>query len=89
MGITVKTVSVNYERKVNLGNYESAAIGCTVWADVSDDQNLDEAMKALWTMAKENVKAQIVPIKKEQSGSTDAKDYFLGLPVEPAEGVSK
>jgi len=36
---TVKTVSVNYERKLNLGDYNSATVGCTVWADVKEEED--------------------------------------------------
>jgi hypothetical protein len=81
---TVKTVSVNYERKVNLGDYNSAAVGCTVWADVKEEEDLDKAMHDLWTMAKENVKAQLAPIVKEKNGNgaTNTTEYFLGLPVQ-------
>ena len=75
--ITVKTVSVHYERKQNLGDYSSAVVGCTLWAD------LDGSMRALWGMAKENVKSQLVPLVREAtgSGSMQVKEYFLGLPV--------
>ena len=31
---TVKTVSVHYGRKQNLGDFNSANVECTVWADV-------------------------------------------------------
>ena len=29
-------IGVTYERKVNLGNYQSATIGVSVWVDVED-----------------------------------------------------
>ena len=81
----VKTVSVTYERKLNLGDYNSAAVGCTVWADVQEDEDLHQAMTGLWSMAKENVKAQLVPLSREKTGnggSMKQQDYFLGRPVE-------
>ncbi len=76
----IKTVSVNYERKQNLGDFSSATVGCTLWADVEEGENLDEAMKGLWSMAKENVKAQLLPLSWK-SGSMKAEEYFLGLPI--------
>jgi hypothetical protein len=84
MPVTVKTVSVNYERKANLGDYNSAAVGCTIWADVTEDENLDEAMHLLWSMAKENVRAQLVPLDREakNKGAVAVAETFLGLPVE-------
>lgn len=77
----VKTVSVAYERKHNLGDYSSATVGCTVWADVEEGEDLDAAMRALWGMAKENVRTQLLPLTKT-GASIDIKQAFLGLPVE-------
>jgi len=83
MAIVVKTVSVSYERKINLGDYNSAAVGCTLWADVTEDDatpaGLDGAMQDLWAMAKANVAAQLVPLAKENGkASTQVVETFLG-----------
>lgn len=91
MTVTVKTVSVTYERKFNLGDYNSANIGCTLWADVTDDQDLDAAMRGLWDMARENVKAQSLPLVQKQRAQVE--HVFLGLPMElrqaiPTNGVT-
>lgn len=86
---TIKTVSVNYERKINLGDFNSAAVGCTLWADVDEDEqdNLDFIMKDLWAMAKENVKAQIEPIARK--GNMSLKEYYLGLPKADVEMIEE
>ena len=76
----VKTVSVNYERKINTGDYSSATIGCTIWADVREEEDLSDVMRALWEMAKTNVKAQVAPLVGPK-GSMQVREYFLGLPV--------
>lgn len=79
---TVKTVSVSYERKVNLGDFNSAKVACTVWADIGEDDDLNEIMISLWTMAKNNVKAQVLPLVRESRGANmDVQELFLGLPV--------
>jgi len=78
--MNIKTVSVTYERKQNLGDFSSANVGCTIWADVREDEDLHQAMNGLWNMAKANVKAQLVPLTK--NGSTNVEQLFLGLPVE-------
>lgn len=79
----VKTVSVTYGRKANLGDYNSATVDCTVWADVEEGEDLDQAMRALWEMAKNNVKTQLLPlVQKNGSGSLNVKEAFLGLPFE-------
>jgi hypothetical protein len=80
MAVTVKTVSVTYDRKHNLGDYSSANIGCTIWADVTDDADLDEAMHALWDMAKANVKARLLPLTSKTKATVE--QVFMGLPLE-------
>lgn len=78
----IKTVSVTYDRKQNLGDFSSANVGCTIWADVEENEDMDAAMKALWVMAKENVKAQLLPLTAKQNGaSVRVEELFLGLPV--------
>lgn len=43
----IKTVSATYERKFNLGNYNSVNIGVTMWADceVSEDEPEEDPNK--------------------------------------------
>jgi hypothetical protein len=60
----LKTVSVNYERKFNLGDYNSATIGFTAWADIEEGDDLDAAIDAMWEYTKEQVKAQALPLLK-------------------------
>lgn len=85
----IKTVSVTYERKQNMGDYNSAAIGCTLWADLDPDggDNEGDVMAALWDMAKANVKAQLLPLVTKQTATV--KDIFLGLPVQVQEQVTE
>ena len=85
MTVTVKTASVTYGRKFNLGDYNSATIDCTLWADISDDQDLDVAMAALWQMAKENVRAQAMPLVSKNKAQVE--EVFMGLPLELQEIV--
>jgi len=76
----VKTISCTYGRKVNIGDYNSANVEVTYWADVEPEEDLHESMKALWTMAKANVRAQVVPLMTKQTAKVE--EAFLGLPVE-------
>lgn len=77
---TIKTVSVTYGRKFNLGDYNSAHIELSIWADVTEEEDMDATMHQLWDMAKNNVKAQAVPLVN--NGSAEIKNIFMGLPVE-------
>jgi len=64
-----------------LGNYESANIECTLWADVEPEDDLNEVMHGLWGMVKENVRSQSLPLL-DKKGTQNGKDANLGLPVE-------
>lgn len=78
--MNVKTVSVSYERKIDLGQWNSVKVACTLWADLDSDDDEAACMTALWTMAKANVKAQVLPLKAKQEAQVE--QVFLGLPVE-------
>jgi len=75
----LKTVSVTYGRKFNLGDYNSATIDCTLWADLEEGEDEAAAMTALWDMAKNNVKAQALPLVTKNEARTQS--IFMGLPV--------
>jgi len=75
----IKTVSVAYERKVNLGDYNSATAACSIWANVEPTDDLDQVMHAMWEMARDNVRPQIAGAMGK---SVDYKQTFLGLPYE-------
>lgn len=80
---TIKTVSVTYGRKINLGDYNSATADCTVWVDVDPADNLDAVMRGLWGMAKENVKAQVAGATAKPNATL--KEYYLGLQIAEAD----
>ena len=75
----VKTVSVTYERKLNLGDFNSAHVGLTVWADVEDDDDLDAVMRGLWEMTTANVKAKAAEFTPKIGVSL--KSTFLGVEI--------
>jgi hypothetical protein len=54
----IKTISVTYERKINLGDYNSATIGLSLWAEVEDDEDHAEAVVELQRQAREFAKAE-------------------------------
>ena len=83
--MNIKTVSVTYGRKFNLGDYNSATLECTMWADLeeSDDEN---TVNALWAQAKNYVKAQALPILKKQQA--DAEAIMTSLPPELQEKIN-
>lgn len=80
------TVSVTYGRKQNLGDFNSAHVECSLWAELDEGEDEAEAASALWQMAKSNVKAQLLPLVAPQQAQ--AEQIFMGLPVEIQEQVN-
>lgn len=77
----LEKVTVNFQRKKNLGNYESADASCMLTAYVEPADDKDTVMRGLWEMARENVKSALAPYLQ----NVTVKDLFLGLPVEVQE----
>lgn len=78
----IKTVSVTYERKANLGDFNSATASCAIWANVEPADDLDEVMHAMWDMVRDNVRPQIAGA---MGRTVDYKQTFMGLPYEEPE----
>lgn len=60
----IKTISITYNRKFNLGDYNSAEIGCSLWADLDIEDVVQNAFSELFDLAKTTVKEQALPIVK-------------------------
>ncbi len=60
----ITTVSVEYRRKFNLGNYESLELGVSLYAKVDADEDSEAVAELLWQQAKASVKAQANPVLK-------------------------
>jgi hypothetical protein len=59
-----KMVSITYGRKFNLGNYNSAEVGLTVWADVDDGESGAEVVAELQRQARESVKREFMRLAR-------------------------
>ena len=75
--IHIKGFSVTYDRKFNLGNFESLAPSIAIWVktNVAEGESFDlhHAKERLRRMARENVRAQLLRLQ----GNPEA--VFLGL----------
>jgi hypothetical protein len=60
----IGTVSVSYSRKFNLGNYESLELGCSLWAQVEDEEDAEGVVQFLYHQAKAAVKEAAMPVIK-------------------------
>lgn len=78
----VKTVSVSYERKINLGDFNSATVGMSAWADVDPEDDLSQVNNALFDMVKRNVKQQVLPlVDKAAKATAETVQFYAGLRV--------
>lgn len=72
----ITSTSISYKRTVNLGNYENVVIEAQLAADLEPGDNLEEVMRALWTVAVSNVRMQEEVATKP---AEQRRKYFLGL----------
>jgi hypothetical protein len=82
---TIKTISATYERKVNLGDYNSVHIGMTLWAELDEGDNEGEIGEGLRQMARNHVMvemARLVP-----SLAVKVQDVVMGLPISLREEI--
>lgn len=59
-GVKITSIGVTYGRKVNLGNYESANLECSMWVDFEgeNDEKVTETLGWLWGLVRGDVDAQ-------------------------------
>ncbi len=82
----IKTISVEYKRKFNLGDYNSLELGCALWADLQEQEESENALHELSNVAKQNVKERALPVVGK-SANEHYREVFQGLPVELQEVV--
>jgi transcriptional regulator with XRE-family HTH domain len=81
----LKTVSVSYGRKLNLGDYNSVNVEVSAWAELDEGDDVDTVMRDLMGMAKTNVRVQLIAAQGQ--GKLDAtalkrlEETYLGLPI--------
>ena len=68
----IKEITVSYGRTVNLGNYESSRLDIEISADVLPDENIENVMDELRTIAKLKINQWIQIEEKKRH----AEDYF-------------
>lgn len=76
----LKTISVTYERKMNLGDYNSVHAGVTLWADLEDGDDEADATEALRQMARNHVMTELARLQPALRAKVE--NLFMGLPVE-------
>lgn len=75
----LKTISVTYGRKLNLGDFNSVHSEVSLWADLEAGDDEATAADALRAMARNQVMLELARV--EQRLQTKAESVFAGLPV--------
>lgn len=73
-------VAVTYGRKFNLGDYESAHIEISLWADLEEGDDEAAATEALREMARNHVMAEAARVKTALQAKVE--NLFMGLPAD-------
>jgi len=76
----VTTISATYERKHNLGDYNSANIGLTLWAQLEPGDDEAACAVALRDMCRAHVMTELSRLDRRLEAKV--QDLFMGLPVE-------
>lgn len=76
----ITTISATYERKHNLGDYNAANVGVTLWAQLEPDDDEAVCANALRDMARNHVMVELSRIDRRLEAKV--QDLFMGLPVE-------
>lgn len=71
-------ISVTYERKWNMGDFSSATVGITLWADLEEGDNPQACTEKLFKDAKAAVRAQSMPLI--QKTTAKVQEVMAGLP---------
>lgn len=63
----IKTISETYHRKLNLGDFESVELGCSLWGQIEPEEDAEGATQFLFEQAKASVKEAAMPLIKASS----------------------
>jgi hypothetical protein len=72
----IKTISATYNRKFNLGRYNSSEMGVTMWADLEPEENPIQAITELMGNCREEVRKEATALvfTIKQGRRPDPKD---------------
>jgi hypothetical protein len=82
----LKTVSITYGRKLNLGDFNSVHSEVSLWADLEEGDDEASAAEALRTMARNQVLLELARV--EQRLQAKVEGIFAGLPISVAKQLN-
>lgn len=75
----LKTISVTYGRKLNLGDFNSVHSEVSLWADLEDGDDEASAANALRDMARNQVMLELANLNQKLAAKVET--VFAGLPL--------
>ena len=82
----LKTITVTYGRKLNLGDYNSSHVEMSLWAELDEGDCEVAASEALRQMARNNVMSELARLQPKLEAKV--QDIFMGLPVDVQKQVT-
>lgn len=64
--MNIRTVAVVYTRKLNLGNFNSVDLSCSLWAQIDPEEDEDCCIAILQDKAREAVRSEYRKVKSNQ-----------------------
>lgn len=64
----ITTIRVVYGRRINLGDYNNAHLECELTAELDETDDPEAVSRQLWDSAREQVRAQAVPLVQKSRG---------------------
>jgi len=78
----IEKATFKYERKFNLGDFNSLALSVMPTVVIEDGDDINEVMKGVWEMCRKNIQHAAEPIVRSGNGGVTKQELFLGLPIE-------
>ena len=87
----IQKITVQYNRQINLGDYNSIKLSMMPTITVEDGDDIDAVLRDVWAMCRANVEHAAGPIVTgynvgELHGLT-TEELFLGIPIDTKEST--
>ena len=76
----IKTIAVTYQRKFNLGDYNSVELGVSAWASISEGEDEDVCIQILQDKCREAVREEKRKVNTNAISSVNIKVNGSSVP---------
>ncbi len=92
----IRTISVSYSRKFNLGNFNSVDLACSLWAQIAAEEDEDNCIQILHDKCRKHIRVEYYKAKNGSqpadllrvnvaSDNNDDNDSSIYEGIEPSE----